>query len=146
MCGKSSSLVAFVVAIGLISTVGCFGPTGPKVAQVKGTVLDNGKPVKDAKVAFYPVDGRPSYGSTDSDGHFELEYDGSMKGAVVGTHDVQISTMAMAAPQPISSVAPNQYSKMPKPAIPKQYTWPSEVQVAEGKNDLSFDLKDAKKQ
>ena len=144
MNGKFRPAMALLAVAVLVSAVGCFGPAGPKVGQVEGMVLDNGKPVSNAKVTFYPADGRPSYGSTDSDGHYVLKYSDSIPGAVVGSHDVQISTMSMSAPQPLGGMAPNQVSKTAMPAIPKQYSWPTTVEVTDGMNDLSFDLKEAK--
>ncbi|MEW4452287.1 carboxypeptidase-like regulatory domain-containing protein [Bremerella sp. JC817] len=144
MNAKFRPAIALLGVTILVSAVGCFGPAGPKVGQVEGTVLDNGKPVSNAKVTFFPADGRPSYGSTDSNGHYVLKYSDSIPGAVVGSHDVQINIMSMSVPQRQEGMAPNKVSRTAMPAIPKRYSWPTTVEVTDGMNDLSFDLKEAK--
>lgn len=63
---------------------------GPKVVRVAGTVTRNGKPVPYLTVNFIPEVGRPSWGLTDEQGRFTLEYDNTTKGALVGTHTVWV--------------------------------------------------------
>src|SRR4051794_27503821 len=74
-----------LVFLGL--AVGC-GDSGPRVVQVSGKVTRGGKPVSGLLVHFQPETGRASFGRTDDQGNYTLEYDKTRKGAVVGTHRV----------------------------------------------------------
>jgi hypothetical protein len=48
-----------------------------------------GKPVNNVVLDFFPESGdRPSWGLTDAQGRFKLEYDRDNKGALVGKHKV----------------------------------------------------------
>jgi hypothetical protein len=49
-----------------------------------------GKPVTNAYVDFIPEQGRPSWGQTDEQGRFKLNYDREHDGAVVGKHKVSV--------------------------------------------------------
>ncbi|MFW6172061.1 MAG: carboxypeptidase-like regulatory domain-containing protein, partial [Planctomycetota bacterium] len=85
-----------VVGAGLVLVslfcLGC-GDSGPERGYVEGTVTMDGEPLPDAVVTFQPEDtGRPSYGKTDENGHYELQYTSDKKGALVGMHRVTIST------------------------------------------------------
>jgi uncharacterized GH25 family protein len=65
---------------------------------VKGRVLCNGKPVKEAAVTFSPIasaadnlePGKPGTGFTDEEGLFELSSYAAFDGAQVGEHDVRV--------------------------------------------------------
>lgn len=74
--------------------IGCGKGDLPPLAPVKGQVLLQGKPLRDAKVVFRPEKGggRPSGGQTDVDGYFELFYAEDIPGAIIGTHKVLITT------------------------------------------------------
>jgi len=85
-------------ALLLVLIVGC--SEGPKLAPVSGIVTLDGKPYANAAVSFQPIGGKgnesPGRGSmalTDKDGRFVLLYENVQKGAVVGKHNVRISTM-----------------------------------------------------
>lgn len=70
--------------------IGC-GSSGPKVVKVSGTLTYKGNPVPGVQLDFTPKDGqRPSWGETDEQGRFTLEYDDRNKGAVTGTHKVSV--------------------------------------------------------
>lgn len=74
----------------LLGLIGC-GGGGPRIVKVSGTLSFKGKPVTNAYIDFIPVDGqRPSWGMTDEQGHFTLEYDDKTKGAHTGAHKVSI--------------------------------------------------------
>src|SRR5262245_38818090 len=73
------------------------GCGGPQVAPVKGRVMFNGKPVKEAQVTFSPVGaegqketGKPGTGFTDENGQFELSTFKNYDGALVGNHNVHV--------------------------------------------------------
>ena len=70
---------------------GC-GPGGPPLGRVEGIVTLDGQPIQHATVEFQPTQGAPSYGGTDADGRYELQYSLQRKGALVGKHTVRITT------------------------------------------------------
>lgn len=75
-----------VNAVALVLLFGC--GDGPTLAPVKGVLTYKGKPVPNVHLDFQPETGRPSWGQTDADGQFTLEYDRENKGAVIGKHKV----------------------------------------------------------
>jgi len=68
---------------------GCSGG-GPEIVPVEGTVTHNGDPVPNLLIYFVSTEGRPSWGISDSSGHFVLDYDAQHKGARVGTHKIWV--------------------------------------------------------
>lgn len=77
-------------AILLISGCGSSGDT-PDLGQVSGIIKVDGNPTPNVAVRFAPVDGgRPSNGTTDDTGRYELVYSTKLMGAKVGTHNVSI--------------------------------------------------------
>src|SRR5262249_15394883 len=90
-----SRLTLLLSALGLLSLCGC---SGPPMAPVKGQVMFNGKPVREAAVTFSPAGspgqletGKPAAGFTDEEGRFELSTFKSYDGALVGSHSVHVS-------------------------------------------------------
>ena len=82
------------VALAAVLLPGC---GGPKMAPVKGRVIFNGQPVKEAAVTFSPAaagnqldTGKPATGFTDADGNFALSTFSEYDGAIVGTHTVNV--------------------------------------------------------
>lgn len=66
---------------------------GLKLGRVSGTVTLDGEPVPGAFITFTPqFPGRPSMAKSDEDGHYELQFNPSRWGALVGEHHVTIST------------------------------------------------------
>src|SRR5262245_56440785 len=81
--------VFFGAALLLFGPAGCGGGAG--VVKVTGTLTYKGTPVTNAYIDFVPADGqRPSWGATDAQGRFALEYDEKTKGAAVGKHKVSV--------------------------------------------------------
>lgn len=78
-CGLSCAALVFALGCG-----------GPKVVKVSGTVSAGGKPIPSLTIHFVPETGRPSWGLTDENGRFTLEYDNKLQGALVGTHTVWV--------------------------------------------------------
>lgn len=73
------------------------GCGGPQMSQVKGKVMFNGKPVKEAAVTFAPAGaagqketGKPGTGFTDENGEFALSTFANYDGAIVGTHNIRV--------------------------------------------------------
>ncbi len=60
----------------------------PRVVEVSGVATHNGQPVPNLLVTFQPDGGRPSWGITNAEGKFTLEYTATEKGAMVGHHGV----------------------------------------------------------
>jgi hypothetical protein len=80
----------------LVALFGCLMGCNqePQVVEVSGIVTHNGKAIPGLTVHFVPESGRPSWGLTDENGHFTLEYDNKLKGALVGTHTVWVQWRA----------------------------------------------------
>jgi hypothetical protein len=111
---------------------GCdHGKTG--VAPVSGTVTLDDAPHKAASVTFLPKDGgRPSFGVTDEQGQYVLEYSLEEAGAEVGACVVKIST---------ASQDDGSGGKASKELVPKRYrTTPIEVQVEPKSNTIDIAL------
>jgi hypothetical protein len=70
----------------LAAVAGC--SDGPKIVKVSGVAKHKGEPVPFLRITFQPDKGRPSWGDTDANGRFSLEYDAEHKGALVGHHTV----------------------------------------------------------
>ena len=66
---------------------------GLKLGEVSGRVTLDGDPVSGAFITFHPqFPGRPSMAKTDEDGYYELRFNPSRWGALVGEHHVTVST------------------------------------------------------
>src|SRR5438128_11134755 len=76
------------VLMGVLGVVGC--SSGPRLAEVKGTVKSNGKPLSQIMVEFIPnaPKGPRSVGTTDENGQYTLACDDKRPGAMVGPHRV----------------------------------------------------------
>ncbi len=75
----------------LMALAGCGGRGDtPEIARVTGTVTRNGKPVPNLMVNFMPEAGRPSWGQTDTTGHYEMVYDENYKGVKLGRSKVYV--------------------------------------------------------
>ncbi len=89
MVSLRKAILPWTFLLLLLTLAGC--GSGPGIVKVTGTLTYKGNPVTNAYVDFLPVDGqRPSWGETDSQGRFSLEYDSKTKGAVVGKHKVSV--------------------------------------------------------
>ena len=85
------------LAAGFVGLMLC-GCNGQPMGSVKGQVVFNGKPVKNAAVTFSPSGaagqketGKPGTGFTDEDGRFQLSTFSNFDGALVGTHAVLVT-------------------------------------------------------
>jgi len=82
----------------VLTSIGC-GSSGdlPELGQVSGVIEVNGKPTPNVAVRFAPVDGgRPSTGTTNESGRYELVYSLKEMGAKVGSHNVSIVVQSQA--------------------------------------------------
>ncbi|HIF01436.1 MAG TPA: carboxypeptidase regulatory-like domain-containing protein [Fuerstia sp.] len=115
----------------ILSTAGC-GSDGPELCTVVGIVTMDGQPVPNAFVVFTPQGpGRPSEMKTDAEGRFELQYTEDRAGALVGKHDVTVSTEDIPDEGPAV-----------KETIPAKYNRAGaiEVTVTDGANDIKLEL------
>jgi hypothetical protein len=81
----------------MTAIAGCGDSDVPEIVEVSGTVTRGGKPVPNLYVHFFPENGRPSWGQTDENGRYTLEYDADHKGAKVGPHTVFVEYMPEAS-------------------------------------------------
>ena len=115
---------------------GCGGGKAP--AKVTGTVTLDGAPVVNATVEFAPNDGgRRSYGFTNAQGRYELRFTGQLKGAVAGTHRVEITT---GESEPGTSTEKGTSAK--KETIPGKYNKETTLTATlkSGNNTVNFEL------
>lgn len=66
----------------------------PDVCRVRGKITRSGQPVPFVIVHYFPDQGRPSWGQTDEQGEYELEYDPHRKGAESGHHRIYVEFRA----------------------------------------------------
>src|SRR5262245_49245216 len=116
-----SNCPLLTVLLAALALPGC-GKTNLKVAPVSGIVTLDGNPLKRASVTFLPkAGGRPSFGVTNDQGRYILEYSLQELGAEVGACTVKITTQ---------SSGDDSGAKATKELVPKRYrTEPIEVQV-----------------
>jgi len=113
----------------------------PELVEVTGTVTLDGEPLEAAVLIFSPEAagpkgrGRPSMGTTDAEGHYELMYNTDVTGATPGKYTVSISKSADSAPD-----APEEETLPPKYNIETELT--AEV-TANGPNTFDFDLQES---
>lgn len=141
----------------------------PEVAIVVGTVTLDGKPLEGATITFAPNSGRSSSGVTDSSGKYSLNYTGSIRGAMLGSHRVMIKKMVrdkaatplkseqvmdkatnlmlQDAGLPLTTGTNDTETEPLKPvmmnAVGPQYSGPNSILTAEVepyKNEIDFDL------
>ena len=131
---RSVYLVWLPAVLAMLVT-GCNWGT-PELGTVTGTVTMDGEPLKDAQVEFQPQRRfPPSYGTTDSLGHYELQYTKDKPGAVVGTHTVRITTQTTGRDESGNEI------QVPQ-RVPEKYNDRSQLikRVQSGENVISFAL------
>jgi len=120
-----------------VACAGC-GPGGPEIASVEGTVTMDGKPLPNAAVVFIPENGRPAGATTDSEGHYALNFTAGRQGAIPGTNTVRITTER----DPSETEDGTPIPASPE-TVPMKYNAASELEftVEAGKNNVAnFDL------
>lgn len=133
-------VVVSFAACGAFLAVGCGKPVAPPppLGVVAGSVTLDGQPLPKASLSFVPTgpQGHGSNGVTNDAGRYELTYDGSHGGAVIGSHRVEIRTGGEG------------YDKdgnffETKERLPAKYHVQTKLtaEVAAGPNEINFDLK-----
>ncbi len=135
----------------LAAVLGCGGPVGDysKVDLVKasGKVALDGQPLAGAVVTFEdPTDDTFSYGLTDAQGRYVLQFDSEMKGVKTGKKVVRISTTRKilglnSKPGQEEGADPDQRPKGEQ--VPERYNKKSELtaDVTASQKTYDFDLK-----
>ena len=133
-------LMVWILAFSSVFFASGCGQSGPQLGAVTGTVTLDGKSVPGALVTFISkeADGSSSYGKTDSNGKYKLEFSTERFGAMLGNHDVVITTKRMSADEaPDTGTA----EKTEFVAIPKHYARGAlTAEVKSGSNVCDFAL------
>ena len=122
----------------LFALVGC--DSGPPMAEVKGTVTFEGKPVEEGAIRFEAVDGKsPTAGGTIKDGQYSAKVPvGAMKVAISGSKGTGKKKKLYDTPD-----SPEMEEKIP--LLPPKYADYSKTEltfeVKRGVNEKSWDLK-----
>jgi len=127
----------------LLGVLGCAGGPDdmPEIGQVTGTVTVDGAPKSGLIVAFQPEGGRPSVGTTNGEGRYELTYSREAKGAKIGKNLVTISTEVETPEE-----EPEEEVEEPEEPIPARYNTEAvdnpemTVEVKPGENTFDWDI------
>ncbi|WP_339727535.1 carboxypeptidase-like regulatory domain-containing protein [uncultured Gimesia sp.] len=128
-----------MILLGSILWVGCGGgkdPDLPETVSAAGIVTYQGKPVPEATIMFYPVQGRkPGSGKSDASGKFTLTTFSKNDGVIPGDHKVTINAYE-STPQGVSmkSSIPEKYSN--------QKSSPLTMSVSESQPEITLELVD----
>ncbi len=117
----------------LVTPSGC-SPSGPALGRVSGVVTMDGTPLPRAVVSFTPVaGGRTSEGRTDDTGHYDLIFGPRNYGAMVGHHEVRVSTADVID-------MPDGTLRNQKELVPRRYNVDGflEHEVKRGKNTIDI--------
>lgn len=137
-CAANCGWVVVCVAWMALCCSGCKRGSGdaPELGTVSGTVTWDGKPLANADVQFSPQTGRPSTGTTDANGKYQLLYTQDQPGAKVGKHTVRITTEKYTEKE-------NGETVVTAEILPPKYHANSELveEVKPGGNTIDFDLK-----
>jgi len=134
----------WIVVVVAITSLGC-GAEALSLVEVRGTITYRGKPVSNATVTFYPQQGPPAFGVSDSQGQFSLETNGQ-PGAVPEMAKVSVVAVEELRNLPPSEQNPEGLVET-RSLIPAKYsliaTTPLEAEVsATGQNRFEFQLAD----
>ncbi len=98
--GRHIQAALCLTVLAAVMAVGCSQGDRPPLTEVHGTVTLDGQPLPRATVTFLPVDqGRASRAMTDDAGYYELRYLRDIRGAMMGTHQVIITTASEEVPR-----------------------------------------------
>jgi hypothetical protein len=149
---RKSIVRGSVISVAVVIATGCGGDDkGPKIEKqptvpVTGILTYRGKPVGDASVTFFSLDGKVApFGKTDAAGTFILSTYGSQDGAPPGKYKVTVAVSGVKEIEPgvledepkggFKSPIPTKYSNSQTTDLPV-------VDVKEtGKNEIVIDLK-----
>lgn len=135
MRSNSSMLGRLSVALLAVVVGGCGGNDG--LGRVTGRITLDGQPLENAIVKFVPTveGGSTSFGRTDSNGEYSMEFSRSQVGASLGVNEVVISTADQMADD-------NDQIVNVRERVPARYNANSQLtfDVQPGKNTADFQL------
>jgi hypothetical protein len=124
---------ATTIAICLVC-LGCGEESGPRLADVTGTVTLDGQPVEGAGLTFVVEGpgGAVAYGRSDENGRYEMHFGKDRTGAVIGKNRVRITSDDRV------TVGGKKFQSTE--VFPPKYNTNSEqfVEVVEGSNEFDF--------
>jgi len=88
------TILLWLIPVGLIGCGASTTSDTPMLAEVKGVLLQGGKPVEGAEIYFRPqsdAESSMSHATTDAEGKFTLKYGADASGAYVGSHQVTVT-------------------------------------------------------
>jgi hypothetical protein len=148
MKSRGFTCIGLPVACGLlwlcaVALAGC-SSSGPDIVPIEGTITYQGEPVPNVRIYFFPTSGRFSWGLSDEQGRFVLDYDYDHDGAKVDTHTVWLvdegrnvdPTLAMSGGAGRKKRSPELAAVIAKHSQDK-----STLQVEVTKPDKNFQLK-----
>ena len=141
---RCATLLLFLSAIAtLLCTIGGCGSSGPDLGEVTGTVTLDGKPLSNATLIFrsQAPNGTTSMGVTGPNGKYKLMFTADKTGAMLGKHDVEITTRQLSETD-VESLKAQGKTPPPFTPIPQKYKEPGTLlkDVVKGKNTIDFDL------
>jgi hypothetical protein len=122
----------------LLALSGCFGASDlPELGDVTGVVTLDDEPLSNASVEFIPENRNPSIGLTDEQGRYKLTFHASADGALIGRHEVKISTFQA----PYQDNEGTHHPAVPE-RVPARYNKRTELEaeVGPGHQELNFAL------
>lgn len=118
-----------------------------ELVPASGTVTLDGQPLPNAVVTFEDAEGQFSYGLTDADGDYELQFDSAVSGVRPGPKTVRISTtrkiLGLNTEEEEGGEESGAKAAAPKELVPEKYNRQSEltVEVTPDRTRYDFDLK-----
>src|SRR5262249_1858892 len=123
-----------VLLCALLVVAGC--GDGPKIVKVSGVATYKGEPVPNLRLNFQPENGRPSWGDTDKEGRFTLEYDAKNKGALVGKHTVSATYRASTPDEEMGMTKPNAAAKAVEGKYRDMINSPLKIEITRATSSL----------
>ena len=125
-----------LMAAWMSTIIGCNSQPNdrPELGVVSGVVTLDGKPLPGMMVTFTPDKGRSSFGMTNENGRYELQYLRDTKGAKIGKHKVSVTT-------PEGDDSDPEVPRV-KETVPEKYNEKTELSavVEPGENTFDFQL------
>lgn len=89
---RNLSIFCVAMSIGFSGCGGGGASDQPDTGALSGTIKVDGSPQEGLEVSFQPESGRPSVGTTDAAGHYEMQYTATVVGAKVGKGVIRVSS------------------------------------------------------
>lgn len=149
---KQFSSLKWLLVSSLALLAGCTGVSADysnlDLASVSGTVTLDGQPLPNAYVVFEADDKTFSFGSTDANGQYTLQFNSQRAGTTPGSKVVRITSNGAAGEvyeQDPDGVTEEGTSSASAEKIPAKYNTKSELKatIESGSNTFDFELKTA---